>query len=92
MHTQDLANILRAKGHLIPQSSEAAALYCADAAPDWADANCCHRCRSNFTLIKRKVSNFTLIKRKVSNFTLIKSKVSNFTVIPRKVSNFLSSR
>lgn len=51
---QDLANILRAKGHHIPQSSEAAALYSADMAPHWADANCCHRCRSNFTLIKRK--------------------------------------
>ncbi|KAF2362998.1 FYVE zinc finger [Trinorchestia longiramus] len=51
---QDLANILRAKGMNIPSNSEAAALYSADAAPDWVEADCCYRCRSPFTLIKRR--------------------------------------
>ncbi|ROT82149.1 hepatocyte growth factor-regulated tyrosine kinase substrate [Penaeus vannamei] len=29
-------------------------MFTADRAPDWADGECCHRCRSQFTIIRRK--------------------------------------
>lgn len=51
---QDIVNILRAEGFHMPQVSESDAMFTADRAPDWADGECCHRCRSQFTMIRRK--------------------------------------
>nr|XP_045595606.1 hepatocyte growth factor-regulated tyrosine kinase substrate-like isoform X1 [Procambarus clarkii] len=51
---QDTVNILKAEGHHMPTVSESDAMFTADRAPDWADGECCHRCRSQFTMIRRK--------------------------------------
>ncbi|KAK8734099.1 hypothetical protein OTU49_006016 [Cherax quadricarinatus] len=51
---QDTVNILRAEGFHMPTVSESDAMFTADRAPDWADGECCHRCRSQFTMIRRK--------------------------------------
>ncbi|XP_050695341.1 hepatocyte growth factor-regulated tyrosine kinase substrate-like isoform X2 [Eriocheir sinensis] len=51
---QDIVNILKAEGHHLPTVSESDAMFTADRAPDWADGECCHRCRSQFTMLRRK--------------------------------------
>ncbi|XP_064107517.1 hepatocyte growth factor-regulated tyrosine kinase substrate-like isoform X1 [Macrobrachium nipponense] len=51
---QDTVNILKAEGFHMPTVSESDAMFTADRAPDWADGECCHRCRSQFTMIRRK--------------------------------------
>ncbi|XP_042864604.1 hepatocyte growth factor-regulated tyrosine kinase substrate-like isoform X2 [Penaeus japonicus] len=51
---QDTVNILRTEGFHLPTVSESDAMFTADRAPDWADGECCHRCRSQFTIIRRK--------------------------------------
>ncbi|XP_071526527.1 hepatocyte growth factor-regulated tyrosine kinase substrate isoform X2 [Panulirus ornatus] len=51
---QDTVNILKAEGYHMPTVSESDAMFTADRAPDWADGECCHRCRSQFTMIRRK--------------------------------------
>lgn len=51
---QDTVNILKAEGHHMPTVSESDAMFTADRAPDWADGECCHRCRSQFTMLRRK--------------------------------------
>ena len=53
---QDIVNIIKAEGYHMPNVSESDAMFTADRAPDWADGECCHRCRSQFTMIRRKVS------------------------------------
>ncbi|KAK3882102.1 hypothetical protein Pcinc_013508 [Petrolisthes cinctipes] len=51
---QDTVNIIKAEGHHLPSVIESDAMFTADRAPDWADGECCHRCRSQFTMIRRK--------------------------------------
>ncbi|KAK7067243.1 hypothetical protein SK128_009625 [Halocaridina rubra] len=51
---QDTVNILKAEGYHMPTVSESDAMFTADRAPDWADGECCHRCRSQFTMLRRK--------------------------------------
>lgn len=51
---QDTVNILKAEGHHLPTVSESDAMFTADRAPDWADGECCHRCRTQFTMLRRK--------------------------------------
>lgn len=49
-------NILKADGHTFPELKEAdaPAMFTADTAPDWADGEVCHRCRTGFSLTNRK--------------------------------------
>lgn len=55
IHFQDTVNIIKAEGHHLPTVIESDAMFTADRAPDWADGECCHRCRSQFTMLRRKV-------------------------------------
>ena len=45
-------------------------MFTADRAPDWADGECCHRCRSQFTMIRRKVNILSMLVYNLS-FNLI---------------------
>lgn len=49
-------NILKADGHTFPELKETdtPAMFTADTAPDWADGEVCHRCRSAFSFSSRK--------------------------------------
>lgn len=47
-------NILKAEGRQFPELKEADAMFSADTAPDWADGEVCHRCRTEFTMLTRK--------------------------------------
>ncbi|XP_064462883.1 hepatocyte growth factor-regulated tyrosine kinase substrate-like isoform X3 [Ornithodoros turicata] len=49
----DLTKIQR-KGYKFPPLKESDAMFSADQAPDWADGECCHRCRVQFSLVQRK--------------------------------------
>ncbi|XP_050345855.1 hepatocyte growth factor-regulated tyrosine kinase substrate [Nymphalis io] len=52
---QDTVNILKAEGgHKFPPLKESDAMFSADTAPEWADGEVCHRCRTEFTLIVRR--------------------------------------
>ncbi|CAN8007831.1 unnamed protein product [Ixodes pacificus] len=51
---QDTLNLMKVEGHKFPQLKESDAMFSADQAPDWADGECCHRCRVQFTLVQRK--------------------------------------
>lgn len=53
---QDTMNILKADGHSFPELKEAdaPAMFTADTAPDWADGEVCHRCRTGFSITNRK--------------------------------------
>ncbi|XP_033335667.2 hepatocyte growth factor regulated tyrosine kinase substrate [Megalopta genalis] len=51
---QDTLNIMKAEGYKFPALKESDAMFIADTAPVWADANVCHRCRVSFGLILRK--------------------------------------
>ncbi|XP_076042714.1 hepatocyte growth factor regulated tyrosine kinase substrate isoform X4 [Oratosquilla oratoria] len=52
--SKDTINIMKAEGFHFPTVSESDAMFSADRAPDWADGESCHRCRSQFTVIRRK--------------------------------------
>ncbi|MPC38082.1 Hepatocyte growth factor-regulated tyrosine kinase substrate [Portunus trituberculatus] len=50
----DTINILKAEGYQLPTFNESDAMFTAYRAPDWADGECCHGCRTQFTMLKRK--------------------------------------
>lgn len=52
---QDCATILKTTGHKFPVFKESDAMFVADNAPKWEDGICCHRCRTQFSLMTRKV-------------------------------------
>ncbi|CAL8124153.1 unnamed protein product [Orchesella dallaii] len=51
---QDVLNIMKAEGAKFPPLVEADAMFVADQAPEWADGECCHRCRVEFSFTQRK--------------------------------------
>uniref|UniRef100_A0A0A9X6D9 Hepatocyte growth factor-regulated tyrosine kinase substrate n=1 Tax=Lygus hesperus TaxID=30085 RepID=A0A0A9X6D9_LYGHE len=51
---QDTVNILKADGYKFPALKESDAMFSADSAPEWADGECCHRCRVQFSVLQRK--------------------------------------
>jgi growth factor-regulated tyrosine kinase substrate len=52
---QDALNIMKAEGMAFKPLVESDAMFVADTAPEWADGECCHRCRVEFGLVVRKV-------------------------------------
>lgn len=42
-------------GHSFPQLKESDAMFSAEKAPEWKDADCCSRCRTSFGMVQRKV-------------------------------------
>ncbi|XP_055593123.1 hepatocyte growth factor-regulated tyrosine kinase substrate isoform X2 [Uranotaenia lowii] len=50
----DTMNILKSEGHKFPELKEADAMFVSENAPDWADGENCHRCRTQFTFTNRK--------------------------------------
>lgn len=51
---QDIFNLLRMEGYKLQAMKESDAMFTADTAPDWADGDCCHRCRVQFSVVQRK--------------------------------------
>ncbi|XP_071033149.1 hepatocyte growth factor-regulated tyrosine kinase substrate [Parasteatoda tepidariorum] len=51
---QDIFNMLKVEGYKLQILKESDAMFVADTAPDWSDGSCCHRCRTQFTVIQRK--------------------------------------
>lgn len=51
---QETFNILKLEGHSFPQLKESDAMFSAEKAPEWKDADCCSRCRAEFGLVQRK--------------------------------------
>nr|CAD7261218.1 unnamed protein product [Timema shepardi] len=51
---QDTVNIMKTEGFKFPALKESDAMFSADTAPEWADADCCHRCRVAFGVVQRK--------------------------------------
>lgn len=52
---QDTMNIMKAEEYKFPALKESDAMFSADTAPEWAEGDCCHRCRVQFSLVQRKV-------------------------------------
>nr|CAD7397487.1 unnamed protein product [Timema cristinae] len=50
----DTVNIMKTEGFKFPALKESDAMFSADTAPEWADADCCHRCRVAFGVVQRK--------------------------------------
>lgn len=53
-------NIMKAEEYKFPVLKESDAMFSADTAPEWAEGDCCHRCRVQFSLVQRKVTRTTL--------------------------------
>ncbi|XP_045212780.2 hepatocyte growth factor-regulated tyrosine kinase substrate-like [Mercenaria mercenaria] len=51
---QDTFNLLKLEGHSFPQLKESDAMFSAEKAPEWKDADCCSRCRTTFGMVQRK--------------------------------------
>ncbi|KAL4240613.1 hypothetical protein ACF0H5_001404 [Mactra antiquata] len=51
---QDTYNLLKLEGHSFPQLKESDAMFSAEKAPEWKDADCCSRCRTSFGMVQRK--------------------------------------
>lgn len=51
---QDTLNIMKTDGYTFPALKESDAMFIADTAPVWVDADVCHRCRVAFSLMQRK--------------------------------------
>lgn len=51
---QDTLNLMKMEGYKFPYLKESDAMFLADQAPEWADGDCCHRCRVQFSLVQRK--------------------------------------
>jgi growth factor-regulated tyrosine kinase substrate len=48
-------NILKTEGFKFPEMKDVSEkLFASDVAPEWADGDCCHRCRTSFSLVNRK--------------------------------------
>uniref|UniRef100_A0A671YZG4 Hepatocyte growth factor-regulated tyrosine kinase substrate n=1 Tax=Sparus aurata TaxID=8175 RepID=A0A671YZG4_SPAAU len=52
---QDTYQIMKVEGHVFPEFKESDAMFAAERAPDWVDAEECHRCRVQFGVMTRKV-------------------------------------
>jgi hypothetical protein len=46
---------MKAEGFQFPVLKESDAMFSADTAPEWMDGDTCHRCRTTFSLVQRKV-------------------------------------
>ncbi|XP_018603461.2 hepatocyte growth factor-regulated tyrosine kinase substrate-like isoform X3 [Scleropages formosus] len=51
---QDTYQIMKMEGHSFPEFKESDAMFVAERAPDWVDAEECHRCRVQFGVVTRK--------------------------------------
>ncbi|XP_077107446.1 hepatocyte growth factor-regulated tyrosine kinase substrate isoform X3 [Ranitomeya variabilis] len=51
---QDTYQIMKVEGHNFPEFKESDAMFAAERAPDWVDAEECHRCRVQFGVVTRK--------------------------------------
>ncbi|KAJ3600844.1 hypothetical protein NHX12_031819 [Muraenolepis orangiensis] len=51
---QDTYQIMKVEGHVFPEFKESDAMFAAERAPDWVDAEDCHRCRVQFGVMTRK--------------------------------------
>uniref|UniRef100_A0A672IPH4 Hepatocyte growth factor-regulated tyrosine kinase substrate n=1 Tax=Salarias fasciatus TaxID=181472 RepID=A0A672IPH4_SALFA len=51
---QDTYQIMKVEGHVFPEFKESDAMFAAERAPDWVDAEECHRCRVQFGVMTRK--------------------------------------
>ncbi|CAG2117343.1 unnamed protein product, partial [Medioppia subpectinata] len=51
---QDTVNLMKIEGYKFPVLKESDAMFAADSAPDWADGECCNRCRTQFSMVQRK--------------------------------------
>ncbi|XP_067319936.1 hepatocyte growth factor-regulated tyrosine kinase substrate isoform X3 [Anolis sagrei] len=51
---QDTYQIMKVEGHVFPEFKESDAMFAAERAPDWVDAEECHRCRVQFGVVTRK--------------------------------------
>nr|XP_023412565.1 hepatocyte growth factor-regulated tyrosine kinase substrate isoform X4 [Loxodonta africana] len=51
---QDTYQIMKVEGHTFPEFKESDAMFAAERAPDWVDAEECHRCRVQFNVVTRK--------------------------------------
>ncbi|XP_077415832.1 hepatocyte growth factor-regulated tyrosine kinase substrate isoform X4 [Vanacampus margaritifer] len=51
---QDTYQIMKVEGHVFPEFKESDAMFSAERAPDWVDAEECHRCRVQFGVMTRK--------------------------------------
>ncbi|XP_023240319.1 hepatocyte growth factor-regulated tyrosine kinase substrate-like isoform X1 [Centruroides sculpturatus] len=51
---QDTVSLMNMEGFKFPVLKESDAMFAADAAPKWADGDCCHRCRVQFSMVQRK--------------------------------------
>ncbi|XP_059087624.1 hepatocyte growth factor-regulated tyrosine kinase substrate-like [Tigriopus californicus] len=50
----DTLNLMKAEGWEFPPVREAEAMFEADVAPEWAEGEVCHRCRTQFGLVTRQ--------------------------------------
>lgn len=50
----DTMNLMKAEGFKFPVLKESDAMFTAETAPQWAEGDCCHRCRVTFGLVNRK--------------------------------------
>ena len=51
---QDTVNLMKMEGYKFPVLKESDAMFAADSAPEWADGECCNRCRTQFSMVQRK--------------------------------------
>ncbi|EFA09116.1 hepatocyte growth factor-regulated tyrosine kinase substrate [Tribolium castaneum] len=51
---KDTMMMMKNDGFKFPTFRESDAMFSADSAPEWADGDVCHRCRTAFSLIQRK--------------------------------------
>uniref|UniRef100_UPI00358DF64C hepatocyte growth factor-regulated tyrosine kinase substrate isoform X1 n=2 Tax=Myxine glutinosa TaxID=7769 RepID=UPI00358DF64C len=51
---QDTYQIMKMEGFTFPELKESDAMFAADKAPEWVDAESCHRCRVLFSMTTRK--------------------------------------
>lgn len=51
---QDTFNLMKLEGQTFPQLKESDAMFSAEKAPEWKDADCCSRCRTSFGMVQRK--------------------------------------
>jgi len=60
-------HIMRSEGHTFPALKESDAMFAADSPPTWADGESCHRCRTLFTVMTRKVSSQSLFHQAIED-------------------------
>ncbi|XP_078081872.1 hepatocyte growth factor-regulated tyrosine kinase substrate isoform X5 [Mustelus asterias] len=51
---QDTYQIMKVEGNIFPEFKESDAMFVSERAPDWVDAEECHRCRVQFGVVTRK--------------------------------------